>query len=55
MRELRRPSWGMAVLVSGLFGMDPKTVRRGLIELDLEDDPATSQVRKKGRGAQGGE
>jgi hypothetical protein len=37
--------------VSGLFEMDPKTVRRGLTELELPDDPAQSRVRKKRCGA----
>jgi hypothetical protein len=37
--------------VSGLFDMDPKTVRRGLTELELPDDPAQSRVRKKRGGA----
>jgi hypothetical protein len=37
--------------VSGLFEMDPKTVRRGLMELELPDDPAQSRVRKKRCGA----
>ncbi len=30
-----------------LFGIDPKTVRRGLAELELVEDPAQSRVRKK--------
>ncbi len=30
-----------------LFGIDPKTVRRGLTELELAEDPAQSRVRKK--------
>jgi hypothetical protein len=38
--------------VSVLFNLDPKTVRRGLIELELEDDPAPQRVRKKGGGRQ---
>ncbi len=33
--------------ISGLFGLDTKTVRRGLTELELADDPAPSRVRKK--------
>ena len=33
--------------ISGLFGLDAKTVRRGLKELELPDDPAQSRVRKK--------
>jgi len=34
--------------VSGLFGIDPKTVRRGLSDLEAEDDPAPNRSRKKG-------
>jgi len=34
--------------ISKLFDIDPKTVRRGLQELDLADDPASERVRKKG-------
>jgi hypothetical protein len=37
--------------VSGLFNMDPKTVRRGLMELELTEDPAPSRIRKKRCGA----
>jgi hypothetical protein len=37
--------------VSGLFDMDPKTVRRGLAELELTEDPAPSRIRKKRCGA----
>lgn len=37
--------------VSGLFDMDPKTVRRGLTELELTEDPAPSRIRKKRCGA----
>jgi hypothetical protein len=37
--------------VSGLFQMDPKTVRRGLTELELSEEPAPSRVRKKRSGA----
>ena len=33
--------------VSELFELDPKTVRKGLIELELAEDPASSRVRKK--------
>ena len=33
--------------ISSLFGMDAKTVRRGLTELALPNDPAQSRVRKK--------
>jgi hypothetical protein len=37
--------------ISGLFDMDPKTVRRGLTELELTEDPAPSRIRKKKCGA----
>jgi len=37
--------------VSGLFEMDPKTVRRGLAELESPEDPAQSRVRKKRGGS----
>lgn len=33
--------------ISGLFDMDPKTVRRGLVELEVNEDPALSRIRKK--------
>ena len=33
--------------ISSLFGLDAKTLRRGLAELELPDDPAQSRVRKK--------
>ena len=33
--------------IAGLFGLDAKTVRRGLTELALPVDPAPSRVRKK--------
>jgi len=34
--------------VSGLFGIDPKTIRRGLSELDAPEDSAPNRSRKKG-------
>ena len=33
--------------ISSLFGLDAKTVRRGLTELALPVDPAQERVRKK--------
>ena len=41
--------------ISELFGIDPKTVRRGLLELEQTDDPAPSRVRKKRRGTERGD
>ncbi len=40
--------------VAELFRIDPKAVRCGLIELDLEDDSAPRRARTK-RGAQSGD
>jgi len=37
--------------VSKLFEIDPKTVRRGMAELELIEDPAPGRVRKKGADA----
>lgn len=34
--------------ISKLFKIDPKTIRRGLTELELPDDPAPNRIRKKG-------
>lgn len=37
--------------ISKLFKIAPKTVRRGLKELELSEDPAPNRVRKKGADA----
>lgn len=34
-----------------LFDIDPKAVRRGITELELDEDPTQSRVRKKAVGA----
>ncbi len=36
--------------ISKLFDIDPKTIRRGLQELELADDLTSDRVRKKRRG-----
>ena len=36
--------------ISALFGIDPKTIREGLADLEEEDDPAGDRIRKKGAG-----
>jgi hypothetical protein len=41
--------------ISTLFDIDPKTIRRGLQELDLTDDPAADRVRKKRRRPENGD
>ena len=34
--------------LSALFKIDPKTIRRGLTELALENEPTPGRIRKKG-------
>lgn len=46
--EAAKLNHGGTEYVSGLFDIDPKTVRRGLAELELTEDPAPGRVRKKG-------
>ena len=48
--EVVKLGHGGTQYISKLFGIDPKTVRRGLDELDLTQDPAGSRIRKKGSG-----
>jgi hypothetical protein len=36
--------------ISKLFDIDPKTIRRGIQELELADDLTSNRVRKKRRG-----
>jgi hypothetical protein len=36
--------------ISKLFGVDPKTVRRGMTELEQTGDPVPGRVRKEGGG-----
>ena len=45
--ELAKLAHGGLDYICELFGIDPKTVRRGLTELELAEDPALSRVRKK--------
>jgi hypothetical protein len=48
--EATKLSHGGIEYISKLFKIDPKTVRRGLTELELTEDPAPGRVRKKGVG-----
>jgi hypothetical protein len=41
--------------IAELFELDPKTVRRGLVELEQTDDAVPNRVRKKRRGAENGD
>jgi hypothetical protein len=36
--------------ISKLFDIDPKTIRRGIQELELADDLTSDRIRKKRRG-----
>jgi hypothetical protein len=46
--EAAKLGYGGIEYVSGFFGMEPKTVRRGLTELEQADNLAPDRVRKKG-------
>jgi hypothetical protein len=52
--EAAKLGHGGTEYIAGLFGLDPKTVRRGLAELEMEDDPEADRVRKKRRGPERG-
>ena len=41
--------------IAKLFEIDPKTIRRGLQELDLADELSSERVRKKRRGSEIGD
>ena len=41
--------------ISGLFGIDAKTVRRGWMELEQTGDPTPGRVRKKRGGPPSGD
>lgn len=45
--EVAKLGHGGTEYISKLFGIDPKTVRRGLSELELAQDTAAGRVRKK--------
>ena len=48
--EARRAGWGGITRVSQAVGMDPKTIRRGLLEVDDPSRMAPPRVRKSGGG-----
>lgn len=45
--EVAKLGHGGTGYISGLFGIDPKTIRQGMSELDLIEDPAKGRIRKK--------
>lgn len=49
--EAEKLGHGGIEYISGLFGMDPKTIRHGLTELEFGQDAAAGGVRKKGADA----
>ena len=46
--EAEKLGHGGLEYVSKLFGCDPKTIRRGMAELESEDDLESERQRKKG-------
>ena len=46
--EAAKPGHGGIEYVAVLFSIDPKTVRRGLTELEMVEDPSPGRTRKKG-------
>jgi hypothetical protein len=46
--EADRLGHGGIEYISGLFGCDPKTIRRGIAELESDDELASQRQRKKG-------
>jgi hypothetical protein len=49
--EAEKLGHGGLEYISKLFGIDPKTLRRGLAELGLEQGTAAESIRKKGADA----
>lgn len=49
--EVAKLGHGGTEYIAQLFGIDPKTVRRGLSELELAQDTAPRRIRKKAVGA----
>jgi hypothetical protein len=49
--EAGKLAYGGTEYIAELFGIDPKTIRQGLADLEELRDPALGRVRKKGVGA----
>jgi len=48
--EAEKLGYGGASYISALFGCDPKTIQRGIADVEqLPSDSAAKRVRKKGR------
>lgn len=51
--EAEKLGHGGTEYIAGLFGCDPKTIRRGTREVELlPEDPAEHRIRKKGADAE---
>ncbi len=48
--EVVKLTHGGTEYISNLFDIDPKTIRRGLAELGVPEDPALNGIRKPGGG-----
>jgi hypothetical protein len=46
--EAEKLGHGGVGYISELFDVDPKTIRQGRADLELETDPAAGRIRKKG-------
>ncbi len=49
--EAAKLGHGGVEYISTLLGCDPKTIRRGLVELEGEDDLDAGRIRKRGADA----
>ena len=48
--EAKSLGWGGITVVSEATGIDPKTIRKGLLELDEKQRTPTDRIRAKGGG-----
>ena len=46
--EVEKLPHGGTDYISNLFGIDPKTIRRGMEELEQREDTTKGRIRKKG-------
>jgi hypothetical protein len=51
--EVDKLGYGGAEYISSLFGIDPKTIRHGLADLDEPGEPAERRIRKRAAAANG--
>ncbi len=51
--EAAKLGHGGVEYVAGVLGCDPKTIRQGLLDLEVAEDAAAGRIRKKGVDADG--